>query len=276
MKEKMTILIAGGSGFVGSQIIGHYQGRHNFINIAKSRSSALTSNNVLVDLSRDTEFLSFSEPIDMVINCMEIEPEGGVYTEEARQRYVQATKNLVELARKSGVKHLIHFSANVSKDAANDYQFAKLLAERAVEHSQIHHIIFKLSVVFGNDSPVERFVNRMLKRLWVPCLVDEVVRVAPVHISDVLSNLDHAFAHDECWNEIYAITGPEPMSFKELMERHAYKKVRYLKLPGWLRRQLTPWFLDAKRHPDALEVFHWLGAPNLKTDPVLVKPSIFY
>lgn len=272
MSKPLTILIAGGTGFIGSHLIRRFK-EHTFINISHTRGSELTRNNVAVDLQGEIDFLTFTRPVDMVINC--IDTPCGQGREDLRQAHVNATRTLVAYAKKRKVPKFLHFSVNSRDYAADDYMTAKLLAEKVVEDSGLDYIIFKPSVVFGGDSRLDLLLGALAKKRLVPELAGDEVKFSPVHIDDLLANVAYAFTHDDCWMESYPVCGPEYMSFREMVRRYASEKIRFLRLPKALEKRLLRLFL---KDPElkAENLIRWIRNDNMRYRPPLVPPKKFY
>ncbi|MDR2151265.1 MAG: hypothetical protein LBO72_00435 [Helicobacteraceae bacterium] len=230
----MRILIAGGSGYVGRGIIERYCLTNDFINISLSRHADLAVNNALVDLSLPISFLSFDQPIDMIINCVECRATDNSNGDNKRA-YLAAVRHLVEYAQDRDIKKFIHFSVNHLNTVENDYQQARFVAEGLVKSGGFDYIVFKPTVIFGENSPLEYLMNSLLSRSILLKFWKEDARIAPVHLLDVIANVGYAIEHNDCWNETYALCGPETMSFEEMLfRRRMIKRPKLLSAPSGL------------------------------------------
>ncbi|MDR2639018.1 MAG: NAD-dependent epimerase/dehydratase family protein [Helicobacteraceae bacterium] len=234
----MLILIAGGSGYVGRGIIERYCLSRDFINVSLTRHAALAVNNVLVDLSKPINFLRFDKPIDMIINCVECRAESYAGDEKNKRAYLAAVRHLVEYAQDMDIKKIIHFSVNHINTVENDYQQARFVAEGLIKSSGLDYIIFKPTVIFGENSPLEYLINSLLSRSVLLKFWKEEAQIAPVHLLDVLANVGYAIEHDDCWNETYALCGPEMMNFEEMLfRRRMIKRPKLVNAPSALARR---------------------------------------
>ncbi len=123
----MNILIAGGSGYIGSKIIERFS-EHNFINISKSRKAFGASNNIVLDLASEGSgiTLNFNQPIDMIINCIDTKE---LKENSIRNDIVETTRSLIQIAKKNRIEKFIHLSITNPEDIKDDYQKSKFLAQ---------------------------------------------------------------------------------------------------------------------------------------------------
>jgi NADH dehydrogenase len=228
-QNRKNILIIGGSGYIGSEIIKAFSGAYNFLNLSRTRLNQSASNNILCDVRNSIDFLNFSEPIDMVINC-------GEFVDCSREKlngrcYAETVEKIVSFARKNNIPKIIHFS-NHSEEGTyhNDYVHNKLLADRVIEHSGLEYIIFKPTVIFGHDSLFDAILGRFATLKVLPKNIAQQ-RFAPVFIGDVLRNVGYAVEHHECWNQCYVVCGPELMDVKEALDRYHVRTPSVVKVP---------------------------------------------
>ncbi len=228
-QKRQNILIIGGSGYIGSEIIKAFGGAFNFLNLSRTRLSDKASNNILYNVHLGIDFLNFSEPIDMVINCGEFSDCSRV--KENGRCYAETLEKVVSFAKKNSIKKIMHFSHHSDETAYNnDYVHNKLLADRVIEHSGLEYIIFKPTVIFGHDSLFDTVLGRFATLKILPKNIAQQ-RFAPVFIGDVLRNVGYALEHGDCWNQSYVVCGPEQMEVKEALSRYHIKLPNIVKVP---------------------------------------------
>ncbi|MDR1451878.1 MAG: NAD-dependent epimerase/dehydratase family protein [Helicobacteraceae bacterium] len=273
----MRILIAGGSGYVGRGIIERYCPTHDFINISLTRYADLAINNALVDLAKPLNFLRFDKPIDMIINCVECRPEGLTGDERSKRAYLAVVRHLIEYAQDYDVNKFIHFSVNHINTVENDYQQAKFVAEGLVKSCGLNYIIFKPTVIFGDNSPLEYLINSLLSKSVLLKFWKEEARIAPVHLLDVLANVGYAIEREDCWNETYSLCGPETMTFEEILfRRRTIKKPKLVSAPAALAKRSA--FKNTPLLPShLLLLLDWVGADDGRSAArSLISPQFFY
>lgn len=270
----MNILVAGGSGFIGSNIIRHFKD-HNIINISKTRKIDEAANNIVVDLSAEASslHLKFSEPIDMIINCIDTKEDN---EERIRQDIVESTRSLLQIAKNNKIEKFIHISIANPEDIKDEYQKSKLLAERAVENSNLQFLIFRISMVFGDGSQLDSLVRSIMSRKRIVNIGDPREKISPVHIKDVIRNVEGALEDNASWYEIYTICGPEYMSYTEMLQRGTEKALKIYNVPKILEKlylhSVSSKF--TKRAAISLERSYFHANTHMNTP--LVRPKTFY
>lgn len=271
----MNILVAGGSGFVGRKIIENL-GKHNFINISKTHKNELCHNNIVLDLSQSIEHfnLQFTKQVDLIINCID---SNETKEDKIRQDIVSTVSGLLHIAKNNNISKIIHFSINDAESVKDSYQKAKILAERAVENSNLDYIILRLSPVFGDDSKLERLITKLTsKNKNMPQIGAAEDKLAPIHYKDVVENVKQALKKSTKWNETYSLCGPEYMNFKELVQRHTNKDIKQKKYIKFLEKLYVNSLIDpdTKRFIIGLVNSYYKDASYIHTP--IVRAKIFY
>ncbi|MDR0747573.1 MAG: NAD-dependent epimerase/dehydratase family protein [Helicobacteraceae bacterium] len=270
----MRILIAGGSGYLGSNIIRRFSNEHQFINISLTSTAKQAAVNVLVDIVKPLAFLSFDRPIDMIINCVECFPQRYENGEKMKKSYLAMMRNLVEFARNNSISKIIHFSINHINTIENNYQQAKFVAEGLIKNAGINYIIFKPSIIFGQNSPLDYLIDKLIAKMILFRFWSDDAKLAPVHISDVLSNIEHAMYENNCWNESYTLRGPEILRFEEMLVRKMHRRPFVLGAPNAIVRQSL---ISGSNIPEKMKLLlDWVNSDGLGFSRPLLRPQHFY
>ena len=269
---KKNVLIIGGSGYLGTNIIRYFD-NFNYINVSKTKISQNASNNILLDISKGIDFLRFDTKIDLIINASEL------YSCEKQEIrcYADTLKGIISLMDKIKTDKIVHFSNYISDNTyKTDYMHNKLLADRIIEHSNKNYIIFKTTQIFGNDSIFENFVKSLKNANFLPGNI-AYKKIAPVFIGDVLKNIEYALSHKESWNKTYLLCGPEFMQIDEAVNRYKDDgKVKVVNLPKTIEKTISKLYLK-EQFKKFYKYYIELSEPISKcTDELLVKPMTFY
>jgi uncharacterized protein YbjT (DUF2867 family) len=135
--------------------------------------------------------------------------------------HVQATKNVIDEAKKSGVKRFIHMSAlGTRENARSRYQQTKWAGEESVRKCGMAWTIFRPSFVYGaKDKSVNTFVQLIRRLPFVPVLGAGNTRIQPISVENVAKAFVAAIRNDESVGKIYDLCGPEPFTWNELYDK---------------------------------------------------------
>ncbi len=261
------ILVTGGTGFVGGHLIRRLRqeglpvralARH------PDRVQPLKDLGVEVvpgDISDKVSLEKAAEGIERVIHLVGIIQETPGVT--FRGVHVEGTRNVIEVARKAGVRHFFHQSALGSRPGArSEYHRTKWEAEELVRQSGIPHTILRPSLIYGSGDKFTIRLSEMLRRAPVmPVIGSGKSRVQPIYIDDVVSCMVKVVTGDAFLNEIYEIGGPDQLTYKEVTA--AIAETMGLKRPAV---HVPLFFMKPIAH--ALETV--LSNPPLTTDQLIM------
>jgi uncharacterized protein YbjT (DUF2867 family) len=216
------ILVTGGTGFVGGHLIPRL--RQEGLSVRAlvrhpDRAQPLKELGVdvaLGDISDKVSLEKAAEGMERVIHLVGIIQEApGV---SFRGVHVEGTRNVIEVARKAGVRHFFHQSALGTRPGAkSEYHRTKWEAEELVRQSGIPYTILRPSLIYGSGDKFTLRLSEMLRRSPVmPIIGSGQSRVQPIYIDDVVSCMVKAVTGDAFLNEIYEIGGPDQLTYKEV------------------------------------------------------------
>ena len=216
------ILVTGGTGFVGGHLIRRLRQEGLPVRtLARHPDRAqplkdLGVEVVLGDISEKVSLEKAAEGIERVIHLVGIIQEIPGVT--FRGVHVEGTRNVIEAARKAGVRHFFHQSALGTRPGAkSEYHRTKWEAEEFVRQSGIPHTILRPSLIYGLGDGFTTRLSEMLKLVPVmPLIGSGKSRVQPVYIDDVVSCMVKAVTGDAFLNEIYEIGGPDQLTYEEV------------------------------------------------------------
>lgn len=219
----MKILVAGGTGFIGSVLCPELVARGHDVT-ALSRSPENPHEGVepaVGDVSAYESIVSAVDGSDVVVNLVALsplfEPRGGNHKHDEIHR--GGTENLVRAAQKTDTDRFIQLSAlGADADGATHYIRAKGRAEAIVTDSDLEWVIFRPSVVFGDGGEFVSFTKKLAPPYVTPLPGGGKTRFQPIHVEDLVPMLAEAIETDAHLGETYEIGGPEKLALAEVAQ----------------------------------------------------------
>lgn len=234
----MKVVVAGGTGFVGSRIVKHLSGAGHEVTVLTRDPKKVTDfKAVKGDVTNPGLLKGTLDGAAAVVGAaqfpnhpVEVPRKGLTYDRYDRM----GTEHLVEEAKRAGVKRFFYVSgAGASPSSHVSWYRAKGLAEQAVRESGLEWVALRPSWAYG---PGDRALNRLLsiarRSPIVPRLGLKTQRIMPVYVEDIGTAAATIFADDDAWNRVYEIGGPHVLTMQEVMSS-------MLKVAG-LRRIILP------------------------------------
>ena len=227
----MRVLIAGGTGFVGQYLCRELHGRgHDVTAMARSPEDADLPDGVETVRGDVTDYDSIRDApagMDAVVNLVALTtlytPEGG---NEMHDRVHRAgTENLLRAAEAADVDRFVQQSAlGADPDGPTHYIRAKGRAEAAVRRSDLPHVIFRPSIIFGEGDEFVDFTKR-LKSWFAPGLPlyplpggGELTRFQPIWVREFVEIFADGVEGDDHLGETYEIGGPEVLTLRQVAD----------------------------------------------------------
>lgn len=227
----MDVLVAGGTGFVGSYLCRALSERGHDVTAA-SRSPGDT------DLPKDvatvqldvTDAAVVDEVVpghDVVVNLVALsplfKPDGGDRMHDVIHR--GGTENLLDAAESADVTRFVQLSAlGADSDGDTAYIRAKGEGEELVRASSVPGVIYRPSVVFGDGGEFVGFTKK-LKGWFAPGLPvyplpgGGKTRFQPIWIEDLAPMVADGVEDADHEGETYELGGPEVLTLREVTER---------------------------------------------------------
>ncbi len=231
----MRILVLGGTGFIGRQLVGKLCAAGHAVTVptrsyARGRELAVfpTATVLPADIHDPDTLDRLLAGHQAVINLVGIlhSRRGAPYGPDFERAHVQLPRLIAQGARRHGVARLLHVSAlGASASAPSMYLRSKADGEAAIRGAYPgapdtlagSYTLFRPSVVFG---PQDNFLN-MFARLarWLPVLPlgGASSRLQPVHVDDVARAITAALTLPSAAGATYELAGPEVYTLGELV-----------------------------------------------------------
>ena len=218
-----TVLVLGGSGFVGRHIVAELvRDSYRVVVPTRRRENARhlillpTVDVVNADIHDPPTLARLAKGASAVINLVGILNEAG--RDSFARVHVELTAKAIAACRSERVRRLLHMGAlNADPAGPSRYLRSKGEAEAAVAASGLDWTIFEPSVVFGRE---DRFLNlfaSLMRYLPVMALARAHTRFQPVYVRDVAQAFVHALADEATVGRRYPLCGPDIFTLRELV-----------------------------------------------------------
>lgn len=156
------------------------------------------------------------------------------------QANVAATETAVEACRRAGVPHLVLVSAlGADVNSPNRYRRSKGEGERAVEQSGLDATIIRTPILLGPDSAGAAAIMRSVTSGKAKLLGGGHYVMRPLDLDDLSRAILGACRHHPKGVKVHELAGPEPVSYRNLIERVATMMGRTVSLgaiPIWVAK----------------------------------------
>ena len=223
-----SILVIGGSGFIGSHIVAGLaaSGRRVIVptrRLVRARHLWVlpTVQVIETDVFEPQTMNRLLAKVDAVINLVGVlhsrpgRPWGAAF----ERAHVELPRRIVAACERQGVTRCLHMCAlGADSQGPSMYLRSKAAGERIMlEAPGLQVTSFRPSVVFG---PEDNFLNMFVKLqslLPVLALGGLHAKFQPVYVGDLAQAFINALDQSETYGKVYELTGPQVYSMKELL-----------------------------------------------------------
>lgn len=236
--KKQKILVAGATGYLGSYITAELQKQNYPTKIIIRNAEKVpyykeSFETIVAEVTKPETLKGKLEGVDVVISTVGItkQKEGFTYMDVD----YQGNKNLLEEAKKSGVKKFIYVSAlNANKLTELKMCGAKEKFVNELKNSGIDYCIVRPNGFFSDMS---EFL-KMAKKGKAELFADGNFKMNPIHGKDLAEVCVSAIDSKE---KTIEIGGPELFTHKEIVElafNTMNKKTKISYMPEWVRKMI--------------------------------------
>lgn len=223
MSNNETLLIAGGTGFVGRHLLKELRGQPFRIRcLVRDEKKAewvksLGYEAAIGDISSPESLQTVFSSVDRLIHLVGIIEEKGRTT--FKDVHVDGTLNLVDACKKNNVRRIFYQSAlGADPESIFHYLKTKGEAEQIVMSSGIPYTIFRPSLIIGQgDGFTERLIQLISAGPVVPIPGEGTARFQPIYIHDWIKCFFAVFDKDSAINSMHSFGGPEHITFIDIV-----------------------------------------------------------
>ncbi|HEX8901093.1 complex I NDUFA9 subunit family protein [Vitreimonas sp.] len=221
------VVVFGGSGFIGKQVVRALAKRGKRVRVAMRRPHLGADLRVMGDVGQIQLVqanLRFPDSIDAalegadaVVNLVAVLHESGNQNFDAL--HVEGARAVAEAAAKRGIQRVVHISALGAAEKGAKYAQSKYQGERAVLEAVPTATILRPSIVFGpEDGFFNRFARMAQTSIALPLIGGGKTKFQPVFVGDVADAVCAALEKREAQGRVYELGGPRTYTFKQLLE----------------------------------------------------------
>ena len=222
----MTVLVTGGTGFVGTGIVHALRAEdlavRCLVRDPRKGAQLATWGCELVegDVTDQASLRRAVEGCDRVIHLVAIRSGRRRDFERLME---QGTRDLVSAARDAGVGRFLLMSALGTTEQTKDlvpYYHAKWDMEQTVKSSGLEHVIFRPSFVFAEEGGALAEFKRVVRLAPVtPVVGSGEQRIQPIWRDDVAAYFARSLDLPEAANRTFELGGPDVVSWEEFWRR---------------------------------------------------------
>jgi len=225
VQDAAVILVAGGTGFIGSAVVRRLVRDAKPVTVMSAHPGRRTSGDgaglVEGDVLRPETLDGAMAGADAVVQALTfptfpVEKPAKRYTFEEFEH--QGTERLVRAAARAGVRRYVYVSGvGAAPDAEKVWHRAKWAGEREVLGSAMSACVIRPSWVYGaGDRALNRFVSFARRAPAVPVIGDGSQRVQPVFVEDLAEVVARAAALDGP-EGVFEAGGPEVLTMDQVL-----------------------------------------------------------
>lgn len=221
------IVVFGGSGFIGKQLVRTLAKRGKRVRVPMRRPHLGQDLRVLGDVGQiqlvqaniryPVSFDAALEGADAVVNLTGVLYERG--QQSFRAIHDEGAGALAEAAKANGITRFVQMSALGAGVSNARYAKTKLAGEEAVRAALPEAIVVRPSLVFGaDDNFFNRFADMAKFAPALPLIGGGKTKFQPIYVNDLAAAIANALDLPAARGKTFELGGPRTYTFKELMQ----------------------------------------------------------
>lgn len=227
-----NIVITGGTGFLGSNLVNNFKDNYIIYNLGRNRSECCE--NIYWNLTDSIEDKKLPSNIDTIIHCAAIVGEGNYSKRDYIEVNLMSTLELLECCINRGVKQFVYISTGgvygFGKYSFNEedqckpqgiYNVSKRFSEEiCIEYvDKLTITILRPFFPYGKGQEgrlVSNLINKIRSGEKITLNNDGMPLINPIHVSDLCNIIKGVI--DKRIEGVFNVCGNEIVSIKELCE----------------------------------------------------------
>jgi len=229
----MKILLTGANGYIGMRLIPLLlNANHEVVCMVRDAERLSVDKNVKKQLSIiEFDFLESKDvalPKDIDIAYYLIHSMSSS-TSDFDEMEAKAANRFLDIVKDTSLKQVIYLSGIVNDNNLSKHLSSRKQVENILKEGNFALTVLRAGIIVGSGSASFEILRDLCEKLpfmitpkWVN------TESQPIAIRDVLFYLTAVIDREECFNDGFDISGPDRMSYKDMMK--TYAKVRDLPL----------------------------------------------
>ena len=221
----MTVLVTGGTGFVGGHVIHALRAEELPVRVLarrpdkQERLKAWGCELAQGDMTDAESLRRAADGAETLVHLVALPPFSK--PEAIRRVMEQGTHDLLSVAKEVGAKRFLLMSALGTSERSKDiapYYHAKWDEEHEVAGSGLDYTIFRPSFIFGRDGGMLPGLIGLVRYSPVTPVVG-TKRLQPIWVDDVAACFTRALSTPAAVGQTFELAGPDVITFAELNAR---------------------------------------------------------
>lgn len=243
------IVIAGASGFIGSQLIQHLRPQADLIGLTRSprenRPGLVWRQCDLYSLLQAEHGLAGADYAFYLVHSMM--PMARLTQGDFQDMDLILADNFARAAKHAGIRHIVYLGGIIPKSKhLSVHLHSRLEVEQTLASYGIPVTNIRASIIIGPRGSSFQIIEKLVRRLpIIPCPLWTLSRTQPIALSDVLSILAAVIGEEKYFGQSLDIGGPDVVTYVELMRAAAVAmgKQRWIIPIPWIPPSLSQWAL---------------------------------
>ncbi|MCB1963379.1 MAG: complex I NDUFA9 subunit family protein [Rhodocyclaceae bacterium] len=229
MTQAGTVLLIGGSGFVGSAVAARLVADGWRVRVATRRVANArhlmplpTLDVVEANVHDDAALHALTAGVDAVVSLVGVlhSPPGTPYGPAFARAHVDLPTRLAAACQRAAVRRIVHISAlGADVNGPSEYQRSKAAGEAAIRNArpELAWTVLRPSVIFGRGDSFLNLFAALARLTPILPLGGAATRFQPVWVEDVARVVAESLHRAEAIGQRYTLAGPKVYTLADLV-----------------------------------------------------------